>query len=54
MFPMYPYYGIETICKKMPITFPPQHQDVQPGLEYLMVPLPINERRAISRSFTHR
>lgn len=37
----YPYYGTETQCKEVPITFPPQHQYRQPGLEYLMVPRPI-------------
>jgi NAD(P)-dependent dehydrogenase (short-subunit alcohol dehydrogenase family) len=43
MYPMYPYYSYQTTCKNTPITFPPQHQDTQPGLEYLMVPRPISE-----------
>ena len=43
MYPKYPYYGIKQKCKEQPISFPPQHQDVQPGLEYRMVPLPISE-----------
>lgn len=43
MIPGYPYYGSETECKERPVTFPPQHQDVQPGLEYLMVPEPISD-----------
>lgn len=43
LVPTYPYYGVETECKPKPITFPPQHQDVQPGLEYLMHPLPISD-----------
>jgi NAD(P)-dependent dehydrogenase (short-subunit alcohol dehydrogenase family) len=43
MIPMYPYYGHETKCKQVPITFPPQHQDQQPGLEYLMNPIPISD-----------
>lgn len=43
MIPMYPYYSYETRCKKVPITFPPQHQDTQPGLEYLMSPVPISD-----------
>lgn len=43
MIPMYPYYGYETRCRQVPITFPPQHQDVQPGLEYLMNPIPISD-----------
>lgn len=31
----------ETVCKDIPIQFPPQHQNVQPGMEYLMNPRPI-------------
>ena len=37
----YPYYGYKKECENKPISFPPQHQNVQPGLEYLMKPLPI-------------
>ncbi|WP_308635075.1 SDR family oxidoreductase [Paenibacillus silvisoli] len=43
MIPVYPYYAKKTICKEEPIAFPPQHQPVQPGLEYEMVPRPIFE-----------
>ncbi|MBD3920527.1 SDR family oxidoreductase [Paenibacillus sp. PR3] len=43
MIPYYPYYGYETHCTQRPITFPPQHQNVQPGLEYLMNPIPISD-----------
>ncbi|SFS56207.1 SDR family oxidoreductase [Paenibacillus sp. BC26] len=43
MIPVYPYYGKKTVCKEEPIAFPPQHQPVQPGLEYEMVPRPIFE-----------
>ncbi|MBO9610807.1 MAG: SDR family oxidoreductase [Paenibacillaceae bacterium] len=43
MVPMYPYYSYQTKCKQVPVTFPPQHQDVQPGLEYVMNPLPISD-----------
>jgi NAD(P)-dependent dehydrogenase (short-subunit alcohol dehydrogenase family) len=43
MIPMYPYYGYETRCQQVPITFPPQHQPVQPGLEYVMNPVPISD-----------
>src|ERR1700720_4550208 len=43
MYPKYPYYSVETTCKQTPITFPPQHQECQPGLEYLMNPLPISD-----------
>ncbi|MDF2684486.1 MAG: short-chain dehydrogenase, partial [Brevibacillus sp.] len=38
---MYPYYGFKTTCEEQPISFPAQHQDRQPGMEYLMVPRPI-------------
>lgn len=43
MIPIYPYYSQETKCKQVPITFPPQHQNQQPGLEYLMNPVPISD-----------
>ena len=35
-----PYKEGET-CSTFPIYFPPQHQDIQPGMEYLMKPLPV-------------
>ncbi|KNF07601.1 short chain dehydrogenase/reductase family protein [Gottschalkia purinilytica] len=41
MYPVYPYLGWETKCKKVPITFPPQHQNRQPGIESKMIPRPI-------------
>lgn len=50
MIPKYPYYSQETQCKQVPITFPPQHQDRQPGLEYLMCPLPIADNPAYKGS----
>lgn len=43
MIPGYPYFGCETKCRKVPVTFPPQHQNEQPGLEYLMDPTPISD-----------
>ncbi|MCY9659274.1 SDR family oxidoreductase [Paenibacillus chondroitinus] len=43
MIPMYPYFGYETRCRLQPLTFPPQHQNVQPGLEYAMNPIPISD-----------
>ncbi len=33
--------GYADICKQYKVEFPPQHQDVQPGMEYLMTPRPI-------------
>ena len=41
MYPMYPYVGKKKICKEIPIAFPTNHQDSQPGIEYLMDPKPI-------------
>lgn len=32
-----------TKCEEIPAPFPPQHQDRQPGMEYLMVPKPVSE-----------
>lgn len=40
-YPEIPYIGFKTETTKVPITFPKQHQDVQPGMEYKMKPLPI-------------
>lgn len=40
-YPFIPYYNFETVCKQQPITFPPQHQSVQAGIENQMNPLPI-------------
>ena len=36
-------YGYITDCKDVPLSFPPQHQNRQPGYEYLMNPRPISE-----------
>lgn len=43
MVPTYPYYEYEVQCQQTAITFPPQHQPEQPGLEYLMDPTPISD-----------
>ncbi|OPH48185.1 NAD(P)-dependent oxidoreductase [Paenibacillus ferrarius] len=43
MYPIYPYYGEEKKCELTPLSFPPQHQDRQPGFEYVMDPLPISD-----------
>ena len=42
-YPVYPYYSKKTELKEQPVAFPPQHQPVQPGLEYVMEPRPIFE-----------
>ena len=34
-------YGYGYKCTKYKVQFPPQHQDIQPGMEYLMRPRPI-------------
>lgn len=43
MYPEYPYIGYKNENVRTPITFPKQHQDIQPGMEYEMNPLPIFE-----------
>ena len=37
----YPYLGYKKDCQQVPIQFPPQHQDAQPGIEKIMDPRPI-------------
>lgn len=39
--PVYPYYGKEMVCEEKILSFPPQHQNRQPGIESEMNPLPI-------------
>ncbi|UOQ95701.1 SDR family oxidoreductase [Halobacillus shinanisalinarum] len=43
MYPKYPYYKKITETKQQPLTFKPQHQDQQPGIETAMDPKPIIE-----------
>ncbi|MDF2934738.1 MAG: yhdF [Paenibacillaceae bacterium] len=45
-YPVYPYFSKKKMWKEEPVSFPPQHQPVQPGLEYVMNPLPIFENPA--------
>jgi NAD(P)-dependent dehydrogenase (short-subunit alcohol dehydrogenase family) len=45
-YPIYPYAGWKQQCTKVPIVFPPQHQDRHPGFEYLMNPRPISNNPA--------
>lgn len=42
MYPEYDYIGNEKVCKNVDIAFPPQHQNIQPGFEYVMNPQPIS------------
>lgn len=41
MYPEFPYLGYKTKEERIPITFPPQHQDEMPAIEDVMSPLPI-------------
>lgn len=43
MYPEYPYIGYKDENVRTPLTFPKQHQNIQPGMEYEMNPLPIFE-----------
>lgn len=36
-------------CEDIRLSFPPQHQDRQPGLEYVMEPRPVSERKDCGR-----
>lgn len=41
MYPEYPYIGYKEEIKKVPLTFPKQQQNKQPGIESIMSPEPI-------------
>lgn len=43
-----------TDCDKGDMAFPPQHQDRQPGFEYVMEPLPISERKETHRRLENK
>lgn len=43
MYPEYPYVGYKNELVRTPLTFPAQHQNVQPGIESVMNPPPIFE-----------
>ena len=38
----YKSLGVKENCKDVKVQFPPQHQECQPGLEYIMMPRPIS------------
>lgn len=42
-YPFIPYVGYKDEKVKIPLTFPKQHQDKQPGIESNMIPLPLFE-----------
>ena len=46
MYPEYPYIGYKEEKKSIPLTFPRQHQDIQPGKENMLTPLPIFDNPA--------
>ena len=47
-------YGYTEECEKIPFSFPPQHQNQQPGLEYIMEPRPISERKNCGRKLENK
>ncbi len=47
-------YGYMQECEKIPFSFPPQHQDKQPGLEYIMKPQPVSERTQCGRKLENK
>ncbi|MDE5413335.1 SDR family oxidoreductase [Alkalihalobacterium chitinilyticum] len=42
-YPKYPYFGVKETCEEQLISFPPQEQDIHPGIEGPMEPKPIIE-----------
>lgn len=47
-------YGCIRECEDIALSFPPQHQDKQPGLEYIMEPRPVSERRSCGRKLENK
>ncbi len=47
-------YGSVTICEDISLSFPPQHQEMQPGLEYIMQPQPVSERPQCGRRLENK
>lgn len=47
-------YGSVTVCEDIPLSFPPQHQEMQPGLEYIMQPQPVSERVQCGRKLENK
>ena len=50
----YSNYGSVTICEDIPLSFPPQHQEMQPGLECVMQPRPISDRTRCGRRLENK
>lgn len=47
-------YGYMRECEDIPFSFPPQHQEKQPGLEYIMEPRPVSERQRCGRRLENK
>lgn len=47
-------YGITRECENIPFSFPPQHQEKQPGLEYIMKPRPVSDRPRCGRKLENK
>lgn len=47
-------YGYTRECEDIPFSFPPQHQEKQPGLEYIMEPRPVSDRKRCGRKLENR
>lgn len=47
-------YGCERVCEDIPFSFPPQHQDKQPGLEYIMDPRPLSECKCCGQKLKNK
>jgi len=47
-------HGYIKECEEIPISFPPQHQEKQPGLEAIMKPRPVSERDRPARKLENK
>ncbi len=47
-------YGSVQECQDISFSFPPQHQDRQPGFEYVMNPRPISQRPKSNRKLENK
>lgn len=47
-------YGSVTVCEDIPLSFPPQHQEMQPGLEHIIQPQPVSERAQCGRKLENK
>ncbi|MCM1569040.1 MAG: SDR family oxidoreductase [Roseburia sp.] len=48
------HYGSVRECEDIAFSFPPQHQEEQPGLEYLMNPRPVSESPQCGRRLENK